>query len=91
MEFGKKQYPGFILQHSTFERAPNSGAEGAEWKQGGRVGAGGQGSLRNVFPPRQGRVRHSPPWFTHEMSGTAVLAYCVSSEKEPQPRTHTDL
>lgn len=40
MEFQKKQYPGFILnlQPSTFERAPNSGAEW-ELESGLEVGA----------------------------------------------------
>lgn len=87
MALGKKPYPGFIcnLQPNTFERAPNSGAERAEWKQGGPAGAGSAGSFRNVSPPRQGRARHSPPCFAQEMSGTAVPAYCISSEKQPQP------
>lgn len=77
-----KMRPGFILnlQPNTLERAPNSGAEGAEWNQGGQAWA-----PSGMFPPpRQGRARHSFPCFTHEMSGTAVLAYCISSKKEPQ-------
>lgn len=79
----QQQHPGFILnlQPNTFERAPNSGAERAEWKQGGQVGAGSAGSFRNVSPPRQGRARHSPPCFTQEMSGTAVPLAVVPLRK----------
>jgi hypothetical protein len=44
----------------------------------------GVGAPSGMPPPGQGRARHSLPCFRQEMSGTAALAYCISSGDGPQ-------